>query len=82
MLLSPPRRRGRFRHPNSLYLPCDKAVVCKHARVHRQDKRFYVTDLHSPNGTRIDGAQLPPGAAVPIDKGAKIQVGQVVVELL
>ena len=66
----------------ALYLPGDKAIARKHARVYRQDKRFFVTDLDSPNGTRINGTQLTPGTAVPIDKGAKIQMGQVVVELL
>ncbi len=66
----------------ALYLPGDKAVARKHARVHRQEGRFFVTDLDTPTGTRVNGAPLAPGSAVPIAKGAKIQMGQVVVELL
>ena len=50
--------------------------------VHRQDRRFFVTDLDAPAGTKVNGTQLSPGAAVPIAKGAKIQLGQAVVELL
>lgn len=66
----------------ALYLPGDKAIARKHARVHRQNRRFFVTDLDSPSGTQVNGARLAPGAAVAIDKGARIQLGQAVVELL
>jgi hypothetical protein len=66
----------------ALYLPGDKSIARKHARVHRQERRFFVTDLDSQSGTRVDGKSVAAGAAVPIEKGAKIQMGQVVVELL
>jgi len=66
----------------ALYLPGDKAIARKHARVHRQNRRFFVTDLDSASGTWINGTPATPGAPVPIDKGTKIQMGQIVVELL
>lgn len=66
----------------ALYLPGDQAIAAKHARVHRQNGRFFVTDLDTPSGTRVDGASLASGAVLAIDKGAKIQMGQVMVELL
>lgn len=66
----------------ALYLPGDKTIARKHARVHRQDRRFFVTDLDAPGGTKINGTKLSPGVAVPVAKGAKIQLGQAVVELL
>ena len=65
-----------------LYLPGDKAIARKHARVYRQDRRFFVTDLDSPGGTKVNGAQLAPGASAAIEKGATIQLGQAVVELV
>lgn len=65
-----------------LYLPGDKAIARKHARVYRQNRQFFVTDLDSANGTRINGAALKPGDARQVDKGAKIEMGTVVVELM
>lgn len=66
----------------TLYLPGDKAIARKHARVYRQDRHFFVTDLDTPAGTKVNGTQLAPGASTTIEKGAKIQLGQAVVELL
>ena len=47
----------------TLYLPGDKAIARKHARVYRQDRRFFVTDLDSPGGTKVNGTPLAPGAS-------------------
>lgn len=66
----------------AVYLPGDKAIARKHARVYRQDRRFFVTDLNAPGGTKVNGTLLAPGGAVPIAKGATIQLGHAVVELL
>lgn len=66
----------------NLYLPGDKAIARKHARVHREEGRFFLTDLDAPTGTRVNGAPLAAGGTAPIAKGAKIQLGGAVVELL
>lgn len=65
-----------------LYLPGDKAIARKHARLHRDGNRFFVTALASASGTFVDGAPLTAGALQAINKGAKLQLGNTVVELL
>lgn len=66
----------------AVYLPGDKAIERKHARVHRQERRFFVTDLDSASGTRVNGKPVAAGTPVPLEKGGRIQVGQVAVELV
>ena len=62
--------------------PFDSTVVLDHAEVSRGHFRLFargtsvlVEDLNSTNGTKVDGVALTPGAGVPLDHGAVLQVG-------
>jgi pSer/pThr/pTyr-binding forkhead associated (FHA) protein len=57
----------------------DVTVSQLHARVFRQDGRLYVEDLGSTNGTWLNRARV--GAAVPLKRGDRIQVGSTVLEV-
>lgn len=50
------------RHPtNDIELPCD-AVSRYHARITRENNAYRVTDLHSSNGTFINGQKVQNGS--------------------
>ena len=64
--------------------PFDSTVVLDHVEVSRGHFRLFahgtsvmVEDLNSTNGTKVNGAPLTPGAGVPLDQGAVLQVGSV-----
>lgn len=43
--------------------------------------RLAIVDLSSANGTRVDGREVPPNRPVPVRAGARIEVGEAVLEL-
>jgi hypothetical protein len=57
----------------------DITVSQLHARVFRQDGRLFVEDLGSTNGTWLNRTRV--GAAVPLKRGDRIQVGSTVLEV-
>ena len=64
--------------------PFESTVVLDHSEVSRrhlrlcaQETSVLIEDLHSTNGTMLDGVALKPGAAVAMRHGAVLQVGGV-----
>ena len=62
--------------------PFDSAVVLDHDEVSRRHFRLFaqamsvlVEDLNSTNGTKLNDVTLVPGAGVPLQHGAVLQVG-------
>jgi hypothetical protein len=65
----------------AVYLPGDPAIEKKHARMYRKGGQFFIEDLGSRSGTFVGSAQVSPGSAMEIKKGAKVRLGGTVVEL-
>lgn len=62
-------------------IPIDDSHVSKlHARVYPADGRWYVEDLGSTNGTRVNDSAIV--APAPIAPGDRVAVGDIVMELL
>jgi hypothetical protein len=53
----------------------DDAISRKHAHVFRQSAQFYVEDLGSTNGTKVNGILLVPGSPQQLHDGDLINVG-------
>ena len=53
----------------------DRTVSWRHARVTRDGRAFYVEDLNSSNGTRVNGAALDPFVPRAIAPGDAVQFG-------
>lgn len=51
------------------------AVSRQHFRLSARGKSVQIEDLNSTNGTRVNGTRLIPGRAVPLDSGAKLEIG-------
>ena len=51
-------------------------VSGRHARVVREGNRFYVEDLNSSNGTRVNGDHVVPFRLREITAGASVELGE------
>ena len=58
---------------NDINIP-DKPVSRKHGEIYYEDNAYYIRDLGSRNGIRIDGKRISLDGA-PLKDGAKIQLG-------
>jgi hypothetical protein len=52
-------------------------VSRQHARLTNNNGQWTVTDLHSTNYTRVDGARVEPDVPMPVNNGARLQFGRV-----
>ena len=52
-----------------------KAVSRQHASIGRSGTSYYVLDLESTNGTRLNGAKVVPGKKTPLKDGDSIEFG-------
>ncbi len=52
-------------------------VSRQHAKLTHADGSWSLTDLHSTNYTRVDGARLEPDVPTPLKSGARLQFGRV-----
>ncbi len=50
----------------------------RHARLRWQTGKLLIEDLNSTNGTRLNGARLPPFQPVPLSFGDQLQLGKIV----
>jgi pSer/pThr/pTyr-binding forkhead associated (FHA) protein len=51
------------------------SVSLVHCRLIRKDRRIYLLDAGSTNGTRLDGRAIPAGQLVPVDECCRILIG-------
>ncbi|MBF0295350.1 MAG: FHA domain-containing protein [Magnetococcales bacterium] len=79
-LVVPPERLAgaqRFRigrtSDSEIVIP-DYSVSTRHASIHYQDRRYYLEDLNSTNGTSVNGA--PVDEVVPLHDGDRIKFGR------
>jgi pSer/pThr/pTyr-binding forkhead associated (FHA) protein len=61
-----------------VYCPNDSLLSSDHAMILVQDGRFYIEDLASVNGTKVNGEPIPPGRLEPLLSPAEIRVGETV----
>ena len=59
----------------------DPSVSRKHAKIYRDDGQYFIEDLHSRNGTRINENVIESGVRVQVQEGVPIAVGNVLVSL-
>jgi hypothetical protein len=50
----------------------NSTISRRHARVHADNGRFYLSDLNATNGTYVNGQRLAPNEAVPLSSGDTI----------
>ena len=58
----------------------DNMVSQIHCRIIKKNDVFYVEDLHTMNGTYIDGKQLPADTPTRIEDGQMLWIANVVYE--
>lgn len=51
------------------------AVSRRHACIEREGGKYYLLDLHSTNGTRLNGEDIVPGKKVPLQDGDRVEFG-------
>lgn len=66
------------RNPDADVSLADPTVSWQHARLTSHGPAWMVTDLASTNGTRVNGERIEPNRATPIDPGAELRFGDVV----
>jgi len=60
----------------------DPSVSRIHAKMFLKDKKVYLTDLNSKNGSFVDGHRLLPGEEIPVDSNSVIRLGNLVLSIL
>jgi hypothetical protein len=53
-----------------------KIVSRRHAQIEQEGDRFYLTDLASTNGTKLNGKRLAPKEKSPLSSGDAIEIGR------
>ncbi len=83
MLLDKPMTLGRGAYANprthtdlSRFDAKEKGVSRVHAKMSRENNKFYVQDMDSMNGTFVNGKRIPPHELVAITSGQEIRLGQ------
>ncbi len=71
--------RNSTNNQPDLDLGADKSISRKHARIWREDGKFWVEDLGSTLGTYVNGLRRP---RLQIKFGDQIKVGQTVLEIM
>src|SRR5262249_60762487 len=66
-------RLGRNRDNTIVLL--DQHASRWHARVHARDGQWYISDLETPNGTRVNGVQVR--LEVPLSDGQAVAIGDI-----
>lgn len=61
----------------SRYEKENRLISRKHARIVGRHDRHYIEDLHSANGTKINGDRLLSGQKMPLQSGDQITLGDV-----
>jgi pSer/pThr/pTyr-binding forkhead associated (FHA) protein len=66
---------------NSITLD-DKLVSREHAVIQKIKDDFYIQDLHSTNGTHVNGTKIPPGDYVRLNLSDTILIGRTELSVL
>jgi uncharacterized ubiquitin-like protein YukD len=53
-----------------------KNISRRHARIEQDGQRFYLVDLASINGTKLNGKRIPPNEKQPLQSGDLIEFGR------
>jgi signal transduction histidine kinase/ActR/RegA family two-component response regulator len=59
----------------------EKTISRRHLRIQHRDKKFFIRDLNSKNGTIVNGKILSPGVDLEVSEGVPIVLGKVFVSL-
>jgi pSer/pThr/pTyr-binding forkhead associated (FHA) protein len=59
-----------------------RGVSRVHARLFRQEKHLYITDLHSTNGTYIAGKRLEPDVPTRLSNGVEVLLGSLLIQVV
>jgi len=59
-----------------------KVISRKHAQIEQEGDRFYLEDVGSTNGTKLNGQRLPPREKKPVWDGDVIEFGKNGVQLV
>ena len=57
----------------------DKGVSRRHARLSLREDQVFIEDLNSLNGTFLNSTRLVPELPYPVEDGAEIQLGKLIV---
>lgn len=77
-LVLPPHQNGRFTIGRALacdFTLADLSVSRWHAKLHREEDHWMLSDLGSTNGTRLNGWRVTTG--VPVQPGDRVSFGSV-----
>jgi pSer/pThr/pTyr-binding forkhead associated (FHA) protein len=66
------------RNPDAAIVLSDPTVSWQHARLTAHAAAWTIADLGSTNGTRVNGERIEPNRETPIDPGAEVRLGDVV----
>jgi len=72
------RKEAKFEIPLDLDLAkydSGNAISRRHACIGREASNYYLLDLHSTNGTRLNGERVVPGKKMPLQDGDTIEFG-------
>lgn len=69
---------GRSKEKVNVFI-ADPLVSGEHARIRRDGSQFYLEDLTSKNGTRLNGEPIAPGQARVLKSNDRIYIGDAVV---
>lgn len=58
----------------------DSSISRRHARIQKQGDQFFIYDLHSTNGTFVDGELVDPSRGALLRKDCVIRIGETSVE--
>jgi pSer/pThr/pTyr-binding forkhead associated (FHA) protein len=70
---------GRDEAVAAACITIDRYVSRRHARLHADGDKLYLSDLQSRNGTRL--GEQPVAEETPLDLGAPFQVGRTVLRV-
>lgn len=59
----------------NLVLSDDRTLSAKHCEISVREGRFFIKDLHSSNGTFLDGKKLPPNEVWEFAPGSRVRMG-------
>ena len=57
----------------------DKFISRRHLKILKKDKRYFIEDLNSRNGTFVNGDQITPGVKIEVGQGVPIVLGMSII---